>query len=64
MVWINGEPRDAAGQTVAQCLAEMAGALGRVAVERNGEIVPRDRYTQTVLADGDRVEVVRFVGGG
>ncbi len=64
MVWINGEPRDAAGQTVAQCLAEMAGTLGRVAVERNGEIVPRDRYAQTVLADGDRVEVVRFVGGG
>ena len=36
----------------------------RIAVERNGEIVPKSKYGETVLADGDCVEVVNFVGGG
>ena len=36
----------------------------RVAVERNGDIVPKAQYGETVLADGDSVEVVSFVGGG
>lgn len=50
--------------TVAQWL-EHAGLAGkRVAVERNGEIVPRSRHGQTPLAAGDRIEVVVAVGGG
>ena len=36
----------------------------RVAVERNGDIVPKAQYSATTLADGDVVEIVRFVGGG
>ncbi|HNQ75256.1 MAG TPA: sulfur carrier protein ThiS, partial [Pseudothauera hydrothermalis] len=36
----------------------------RLAVERNGEIVPRARHAETVLADGDRLEIVVAVGGG
>jgi sulfur carrier protein len=36
----------------------------RVAVELNRDIVPRDRWTQTALAEGDRLEIVHFVGGG
>ncbi|MBL8406345.1 MAG: sulfur carrier protein ThiS, partial [Candidatus Accumulibacter sp.] len=36
----------------------------RIAVERNGEIVPRSRHGETMLADGDRVEIVVAVGGG
>ncbi|MEI2740165.1 MAG: sulfur carrier protein ThiS [Chitinophagaceae bacterium] len=36
----------------------------RIAVERNGEIVPRGRHAETVLADGDRIEIVVAVGGG
>ena len=36
----------------------------RLAVERNGNIVPRARYGETVLEDGDVLEIVRFVGGG
>ena len=36
----------------------------RVAVERNRDIVPRDRYDQTLLADGDQLEIVSLVGGG
>ena len=37
---------------------------GRIAVERNGDIVPKARYKDTVLQDGDSLEVVSFVGGG
>ena len=38
--------------------------IRRVAVERNGDIVPKARYTSEILKDGDSIEVVRFVGGG
>lgn len=64
MVKINGVEQDVAGKTVAQYLAGTDYVLGRVAVERNGEIVPKSQYAETVLADGDSVEVVSFVGGG
>ena len=64
MVKINGVEQDAAGLTVAEYLAGTDYVLGRVAVERNGEIVPKSQYAQTVLADGDSLEVVSFVGGG
>ena len=36
----------------------------RIAVEKNGEIVPKTTYTETVLQDGDSIEIVNFVGGG
>jgi len=62
---INGEARSFAG------LADVAGlvaALGldarKVAVERNLEIVPRSAYGRTPIADGDRIEIVHFIGGG
>ncbi len=62
---VNGETRSFAG--VAH-VAALVAALGldsrKVAVERNLEIVPRSRYGQTPLADGDRIEIVSFVGGG
>lgn len=62
---VNGAPqRLEAGSTVADLLARMDAAGRRVAVERNGEIVPRSRHRQTRLADGDRLEVVIAVGGG
>ena len=64
MVKINGEELDVAGKTVAEYLTGTEYVLGRVAVERNGEIVPKAKYAQTVLADGDTLEVVGFVGGG
>jgi len=49
---------------VARLLEELALAGKRVAVEKNGEIVPRSRYSDTRLADGDRLEIVVAVGGG
>lgn len=52
------------GTTVAALLASLGFAERRVAVERNGDIVPRALYPETTLAEGDRIEVVQFVGGG
>jgi thiamine biosynthesis protein ThiS len=62
---VNGAQRQiAAGTTVATLLAELGLADRRVAVERNREVVPRAEHARTVLAAGDRLEVVTFVGGG
>jgi sulfur carrier protein len=49
---------------VAELLRRMALAGKKVAVERNGEIVPRGAHGSTLLADGDRLEIVAAVGGG
>lgn len=64
MLTINGQSVDAAGKTVAEYLAEVGFNTVRIAVERNEEIVPKAKYAETLLADGDVVEVVNFVGGG
>lgn len=62
---INGEER---GFDALSDLAALVAALGldarKVAVERNLEIVPRSRYAATALCDGDRIEIVHFIGGG
>ena len=64
MVKINAVPRDCAGMTLPQLLAADGYDTKRLAVEKNGEIVPKSQYDKTVLQDGDYLEVVRFVGGG
>ncbi len=62
---INGEPRSfEASLTVAQLIEELALAGKRIALERNGEIVPRGRFAEQKLLDGDRLEIVVAVGGG
>jgi thiamine biosynthesis protein ThiS len=62
---INGEKRALADGLLLSTLIEQMGMKAdRVAVERNGEIVPRSRWAQTTLQDGDRLEIVHFVGGG
>ena len=61
---LNGEDREVTASNVA-ALVDLIGLDGRkVAVERNREIVPRSLYLATGLADGDRLEIVHFVGGG
>jgi sulfur carrier protein len=50
--------------SVASLIERMALGGKRIAVELNGRIVPRSRYAQTVLGDGDRIEIVGAVGGG
>ena len=64
MVKINGKTFAAAGKTVAEYLSGAGYDPKRIAVERNGEIVPKAQYAQTVLQDGDEIEIVNFVGGG
>ena len=64
MVKINGEPLDIAGKTLAEYLVSTQYDPKRIAVERNGEIVPKAKYGETVLEEGDVIEVVNFVGGG
>jgi len=62
---VNGVPKQLeSGSNVAQLLASLDLVGKRIAVERNGEIVPRSRYEQTALANGDRLEIVVAVGGG
>lgn len=62
---INGEPRRvAAGLSVAGLVAELGLNPKKVAVERNLEIVPRSTHADVMLADGDQLEIVHFVGGG
>ena len=62
---INGERRElAAGLTMSGLLAELALAPVRVAVEVNRELVSRREFAETTIRDGDRIEIVTFVGGG
>lgn len=64
-VFVNGELREvAAGSTVLDLLTEMGRHPRTVAVEHNGEILPRERYPATRLAEDDRLEIVGFVQGG
>ena len=61
---VNGAPRRAAAATVAALVDELGLDRRKVAVERNLVIVPRSLHASTPLADGDRIEIVQFVGGG
>ena len=63
MVTINGEQRDTAGKTVSELLSEMKLMPERTAVMIGGEILPKTEY-ERVLADGDEVDIIGFVGGG
>lgn len=64
MVKINGAQKNISGITLAEYLKTTDFNCARIAVERNGEIVPKSQYENTVLCDGDSVEIVGFVGGG
>ena len=65
MVKVNGTEREyRPGMSVLQLLEEMGYSITRVAVEKNVEIVPKNRLSDTYLEDEDSLEVVSFVGGG
>jgi sulfur carrier protein len=62
---VNGDQMQvAAGLTLSQLIVQLELDTRKVAVERNLEIVPRSTYDSTVLAAGDRLEIVHFIGGG
>lgn len=64
-LWVNGEERTIEAVTDVAGLVAALGLDGRkVAVERNLEIVPRSIHGKTPVADGDRIEIVHFIGGG
>jgi sulfur carrier protein len=64
-ITVNGESRAAkADATVTDLLRELGLESGRVAIERNLEILPRPKWQETRIEAGDRYEIVQFVGGG
>lgn len=64
-ITVNGEARELqAAVTIAGLLSLLGLPNGKIAVERNLEIVPQSTYDEIVLADGDRIEIVHFIGGG
>jgi thiamine biosynthesis protein ThiS len=64
-ITVNGERRETPqGATVADLLHDLNLPVGRVAIERNLEILPRPLWTNTAIQPGDRYEIVHFVGGG
>jgi thiamine biosynthesis protein ThiS len=64
-ITLNGEPRGiSAPMTIAQLAADIGLNPAKIAVERNLEIVPRSTLADVMLADGDQIEIVHFVGGG
>ena len=64
MVKINGVEQDVAGMKLSAYLTLKNYIVDRIAVEKNGNIVPKSHYDSTVLCDGDFIEIVSFVGGG
>ena len=63
-IQVNGDTREVAAVTIFGLVEEMGLDPRKVAVERNLEIVPRSLHGETRLAEGDRIELVIFVGGG
>ncbi len=61
---INGEERNLTAANLEALIEELGMKGDRVAVEVNREIVPREKWSATALKDGDRLEIVHFVGGG
>lgn len=64
MVTVNGKPEEIAGMRLFDYLTQAGYDPTRIAVEKNGEIVPKSQYDSVILLDSDTVEIVRFVGGG
>jgi sulfur carrier protein len=63
-ITVNGEAKEIPAETTAQGLIELLGLEGRLAMEVNEEIVPRSGFERHALEPGDRVEIVKAIGGG
>lgn len=63
-IQVNGDERDVTATTILALVEELGFDVRKVAVERNLAIVPKSLHATTLLEDGDRIELVQFVGGG
>jgi len=63
-IQVNGDTREVAARTVLALVEELGFDVRKVAVERNLTIVPKSLHAETALEEGDRIELVQFVGGG
>ena len=63
-IQVNGDTRDVTARTILALVQELGFDVRKVAVERNLAIVPRSLHGETALSEGDRIELVQFVGGG
>lgn len=63
-IQVNGDQREVAASTILDLMKALSLDPRKVAVERNLEIVPKSLHATTALAEGDRIELVQFVGGG
>jgi len=61
---LNGETRTTQARTVAELVRELGLETRMIAVEKNLEVVPRSAWSNTTIADGDRIEIVQMIGGG
>ncbi len=64
MVKVNGNQQDIAGASMTEYILSSGYDVKRVAVELNGDILPKAKYDETILQEGDCLEIVSFVGGG
>lgn len=63
-IHLNGDEKNISATTVLGLLESLGIDPKRVAIELNKEILPKAQYTEKTIADGDRIEIVHFVGGG
>jgi thiamine biosynthesis protein ThiS len=64
-ITLNGEPYEFEAElSITELLSNLSLVAAKVAVERNLQIVPRSVFIETKIEDGDRIEIVRFIGGG
>jgi sulfur carrier protein len=63
-IQVNGDTKEVSARTILALIEELGVNPRKVAVERNFEIVPRSLHAETALSEGDRIEMVIFVGGG
>jgi len=63
-IQINGEASEVQAADVAALIAELDLEKRMIAIERNLEVVPKSQYADTLLVEGDRIEIVHMIGGG
>jgi thiamine biosynthesis protein ThiS len=63
-IHLNGEQKQVTAANIAELLCELGMENRMIAIERNLEVVPKSKYNETALSNGDRIEVVHMIGGG